>query len=477
MSFINWLRGVKAKIDIEPIADGNIILQDNEDGETADMYVDIGNDRLKVGGGSGHTIKDSSGDAMTQRDNLQIIGAYLGDDSTNNATKVNIVREMTSTEFEALSEAEKEGNIIVNDAPDNYVEVTADGVKTWKQLLQTLEMSINGTRLTETSYLCLGGIVASITYAVVAQPTFSYRYSSITGTINLNGYYWYQEFDASTGTTTTKDDQVPSSGTKITIYYNSMVRLLGNPSSSAIQAIYPVGSIYLNTNNVNPATFLGFGTWSLMSAGYLKNDASAATGGSSTSGSTTLTAQQIPAHSHTATTESSGAHTHTATTQNTGAHTHTATTGSYGNHTHTATTGSYGNHTHTLTTNTTGSHTHYLGGDIWGGSGTATGANLNINSSKGGGWNPTTPAAGNHSHTATTQNTGAHTHTLTTQNTGAHTHTLTTGSYGNHTHTLTTESKGEHTHTLTTQSIGGGEGHTHTIEPPYIRVYAFERTA
>ena len=228
--------------------------------------------------------------------------------------------------------------------------------------------------------------------------------------------------------------------------------------TTSLQTIYPVGSIYLNANNVNPATFLGFGTWSLMSNGYLCNNASAATGGSATSGSTTLTVNQIPAHTHTATTQSTGAHTHTATTQTAGAHTHTATTGSYGNHTHTATTQSAGNHSHYPVNDGTAS-----GYYIWIGSGTAKG--INVAGSTGGGGNPATTTA------------GAHTHTLTTQNTGAHTHTLTTQSTGNHSHTLTTQSVGDHSHTLTTQSIGGGEGHTHTIEPPYIRVYAFQRTA
>lgn len=338
VTFLNWLRGVAADVDDEPIVDGNIIIQDNEDGETADMYVDLGNDRLKVGGG-GHVIQNAAGTDVAQEPTMQFVDAAVTDDSTNHKTKIENVKEITEAELAT--------------APDGQYIIT-DSV------------------------------------------------------------------------------QIPT---------------------TSLQTIYPVGSIYLNANNVNPATFLGFGTWSLMSNGYLCNNASAATGGSATSGSTTLTVDQIPAH------------THTATTQTTGAHTHTATTQSAGNHTHTATTGSYGNHTHTLTTNTTGSHTHYLGGDIWGGGGTAKGANLNINSSTGGSWNPTTPAAGNHSHTATTQNTGAHTHTLTTQNTGAHTHTL------------TTQSTGDHSHTLTTQSIGGGEGHTHTIEPPYIRVYAFQRTA
>lgn len=344
-----------------------------------------------------------------------------------------------------------------------------------------------------------------------------------------------------------------------------------------INAIYPIGAIYLSVTNTNPGTFFTGTTWELLPDGYLRNNASDASGGSLTSGSTTLTIDQIPSHSHTATTQSTGAHTHTATTQSTGAHTHTtnskgshshtATTGSYGNHTHTlttqntgahthtATTGSYGNHTHTATTESKGNHQHshtltmdahshagYTGaasssspgscfaimqedGNLviykWNGSsqsvlwssgtggqsGTyagyygaqigkyqsnsvenatstgsitdnSTGAHTHTLTTQNTGAHThtlTTGSYGNHTHTATTQNTGAHTHTLTTESTGAHTHT--TSSDGSHSHTLTTESKGSHSHTLTTEAIGGGKGHTHSIEPTYARVYAFKRTA
>ena len=72
-------------------------------------------------------------------------------------------------------------------------------------------------------------------------------------------------------------------------------------------ALYPVGSIYTNaTNNTNPATLLGFGTWTAFGAGRVAvgfdsgdSDFNSAeeTGGAKTH---TLTLAQIPAHSHTA---------------------------------------------------------------------------------------------------------------------------------------------------------------------------------
>jgi hypothetical protein len=36
---------------------------------------------------------------------------------------------------------------------------------------------------------------------------------------------------------------------------------------AALQAVYPVGSIYINTSSTSPATLLGFGTWEAFGAG------------------------------------------------------------------------------------------------------------------------------------------------------------------------------------------------------------------
>ena len=69
--------------------------------------------------------------------------------------------------------------------------------------------------------------------------------------------------------------------------------------------IYPVGSIYINaTNSTNPATLLGFGTWSSFGAGRVlvgidssdtDFDTSEETGGAKTH---TLTTTEMPSHQH-----------------------------------------------------------------------------------------------------------------------------------------------------------------------------------
>ena len=74
------------------------------------------------------------------------------------------------------------------------------------------------------------------------------------------------------------------------------------------QALYPVGSIYINaTNATNPSTLLGFGTWSAFGAGRVMVgfnssdalfDTAEETGGSADS--------TLPSHTHTGTTDAGG---------------------------------------------------------------------------------------------------------------------------------------------------------------------------
>ena len=76
--------------------------------------------------------------------------------------------------------------------------------------------------------------------------------------------------------------------------------------TATIANAYPVGSLYMNaSNSTNPATLLGFGTWSAFGAGRVligidssdtDFDTAEETGGSKTH---TLTEAQLPSHRHT----------------------------------------------------------------------------------------------------------------------------------------------------------------------------------
>ena len=77
-------------------------------------------------------------------------------------------------------------------------------------------------------------------------------------------------------------------------------------NKTTISSVYPVGSIYINaTNNTNPGTLLGFGTWAAFGAGRVPVgidssdsdfDTAEETGGAKTH---TLTTSELPAHTHT----------------------------------------------------------------------------------------------------------------------------------------------------------------------------------
>jgi len=83
------------------------------------------------GGSGGHTIQNDSGTALPQESALQFVGVYSEDDSTNHKTKVNIVREMTKAQMDALSTDAKKGVIHTTDEPDNpyegdYIKIVYD---------------------------------------------------------------------------------------------------------------------------------------------------------------------------------------------------------------------------------------------------------------------------------------------------------------------------------------------------------------
>ena len=78
--------------------------------------------------------------------------------------------------------------------------------------------------------------------------------------------------------------------------------------TATIANAYPVGSLYMNaSNSTNPATLLGFGTWSAFGEGRVligidssdtDFDTAEETGGSKTH---TLSVSELPSHTHTAT--------------------------------------------------------------------------------------------------------------------------------------------------------------------------------
>lgn len=125
------------------------------------------------------------------------------------------------------------------------------------------------------------------------------------------------------------------------------------------ESLWPVGSIYTNAGvSTNPATLLGFGTWTAFAAGRMLVGFDSGdplfntveeTGGSKDA--------IVVAHTHTGSTNTTGAHTHTfwvgqTPGSSTSFDTDSSANGDLGDQ---KTTSSNGNHSHTFTTDSTGS--------------------------------------------------------------------------------------------------------------------------
>lgn len=149
-------------------------------------------------------------------------------------------------------------------------------------------------------------IPAGVTTSVYTDGTVFYSGASgTTGNFAING----------TGTATT-----PTAGDNSTKIATTAF------TTTAIQAAYPVGSIYMNASNgTNPATLLGFGTWSALAAGkmLLGNGGGYSAGGSGGSATTSISSSNLPSHTH----GSSGlsASSSTSVNINDPSHTHTYT--------------------------------------------------------------------------------------------------------------------------------------------------------
>lgn len=156
---------------------------------------------------------------------------------------------------------------------------------------------------------------------------------------------------ALTGTPTAP---TPSTGNNTTLI--ATTAFVQSAVTAALQAVYPVGSVYINASSAtNPNTLLGFGTWVEFGAGrvIVGQNASDAlfdtleeTGGSKDA--------IVVSHTHTGTTASNGTHSHTFNVNDAGGRFQA--TGSPGTFAGISnTTDPAGAHTHTFTTDSSGS--------------------------------------------------------------------------------------------------------------------------
>lgn len=192
--------------------------------------------------------------------------------------------------------------------------------------------------------------------------------------------------------------------------------------NSMLDKFYPIGAIYMSMNNTNPADLFG-GTWQQISGRFLlaadSTYEAGSTGGEATH---TLTAEEMPSHTHIA-----PKHRHAVA-----------------NHTHTIPA-----HTHTASSSSAGAHTHAMYR-----------------------WKYATPTAGGTGYLA--QGSSKDT-SYGMSSAGAHTHTITIGTKA----AFSTSANGNMDTTMNGDSAttSAGSSGAHNNMPPYLAVYMWKRTA
>jgi hypothetical protein len=222
----------------------------------------------------------------------------------------------------------------------------------------------------------------------------------------------------------------------------TIITLVQNEPSAQIQAV-PIGQIVMLGLSANPSTLFGYGTWARVAEGralfgYNASDADfnelGKIGGQKLHAHSGTT-ESAGNHNHGGSTGNAGSHSHSGATQGGGGHTHGGNTGAGGDHNHGGTSGST-----ILTLDQIPSHTHNTSSFSGQGStlisepweGNYGGGDTTSASGGGGGHNHTISASGTHVHSIAAA--ADHAHSITAD--GVHGHTI--GGDGTHTHVLNT---------------------------------------
>lgn len=108
------------------------------EGTQKDIVDALGTIAQSLSNTSGHTIVNPAGTAMASRANLQFKDAHITDDSVNNTTKVQVIKEVTTAQFANETE---QGLYRITDKPDSVInaEQVAYGSGNVKQALDSME--------------------------------------------------------------------------------------------------------------------------------------------------------------------------------------------------------------------------------------------------------------------------------------------------------------------------------------------------
>ena len=191
---------------------------------------------------TGHTIQGADGTNLAQEPTMQFADLHTSDDSVHLKTVIQAVKSVIQAEYSSETE---DGIYLVTDgdgatiepASDDYVEVTADGVKTYSTLLNELWAKIDMSKIShETSLMFYDYQRNTNDYYIITRKRNSNNYlyficdtewgSTTTAYIGAmkiasSGSMFMVWEIQSTASSTDISSSVPVSGTKITLYYGN----------------------------------------------------------------------------------------------------------------------------------------------------------------------------------------------------------------------------------------------------------------
>lgn len=343
---------------------------------------------------------------------------------------------------------------------------------------------------------------------------FSYGNTAANPTLNVNGTGALPIYRHGAVSPGTSGAQTWANNAVVDFLYDGDSWMMVEPFNLAgiktdiLNAVYPVGSIYMSTQNTSPATFLG-GTWEQIQDRFLLAAGSSYTAGN-TGGAATVALEtaNLPSHKHSVGAHSHGlnSHKHSVGAHSHGLNSHVHSVGAHAHslnsHTHTGPSHSHGlnSHTHSIpalsgTAANGGAHAHTSTADYFTKTTSTTNRKIAPVDAEGSIASAAfmSSSSGSHSHTVTTSasttgaasgstaaagtgNTGgpstANTGNSTAFNTGA-----ASGSTANSTAFDTGAASGNTANSSAFDSGATGSGTAHNNMPPYLVVYMWKRTA
>jgi len=182
------------------------------------------------GGSGGHTIQNASGTNMPQEPTMQFTDSHVSDDSTNEKTVIENIKSVTEAQFESATEdglydVDVEGAEI-GEISEDYVEVTADGDKTWATLINEIYNDLDFSKIKDNSYIITDGndyqiLRLDYVYGNSAIFTNNIVATNVNRTISITVSSNSERWVDNNGTITNSSSNKPTKDTVITLYYGT----------------------------------------------------------------------------------------------------------------------------------------------------------------------------------------------------------------------------------------------------------------